>query len=403
MVTRKRKLRTEGSLWEHLRAPRVPYATQTRNLSADVLIVGGGITGAMIADVLVEAGFDTVIADRRGPTKGSTIASTALVQYEIDTPLTKLSRKIGKSDATRAWRRSRLAVDALAARLGELGIAGVAKRDTLYLAGDVLDRDGLRREHRARRAAGLPSRVLDGTTLRQRFGIARPAALLGYDNLAIDPRQVTIALFKSAATRGARIFAPVDIVDIDPGRSGVIATASSGRCIECRHLLFATGYELPKAAPHNGHQIVSTWAIATVPQRRNLWPEECLIWEASQPYLYLRTTPDGRIICGGEDEDFSHEAARDALIPRKTATLQRKLARLIRGADTRVDFAWAGTFGSSATGLPTIGRVQGLRHCWVALGYGGNGTTYSRIAADVIAGALAGRPDIDADLYDFPR
>jgi glycine/D-amino acid oxidase-like deaminating enzyme len=44
-----------------------------------------------------------------------------------------------------------------------------------------------------------------------------------------------------------------------------------------------------------------------------------------------------------------------------------------------------------------------LPRCWVALGYGGNGITYAQIAADVIAGALAGRPDIDADLYDFPR
>ena len=82
-----------------------------------------------------------------------------------------------------------------------------------------------------------------------------------------------------------------------------------------------------------------------------------MIWEASDPYLYLRTTPDGRIICGGEDEEFSDEAARDALLPRKTATLQRKLGRLIRGADTTVEFAWTGSFGTSDTGLPTIGQI----------------------------------------------
>ena len=52
-----------------------------------------------------------------------------------------------------------------------------------------------------------------------------------------------------------------------------------------------------------------------------------MIWEASDPYLYLRTTPDGRILCGGEDEEFSDEAARDALLPRKTATLQAQARR----------------------------------------------------------------------------
>ena len=50
-----------------------------------------------------------------------------------------------------------------------------------------------------------------------------------------------------------------------------------------------------------------------------------MIWEASDPYLYIRTTPDGRVICGGEDEDFADDEKRDALIPRKTATLRRKL------------------------------------------------------------------------------
>ena len=403
MVTKSKDLRTGRSVWQQHRATPVPHRRLKRDLETDVLVIGAGITGAMVADALCDNGMNVVVVDRRGPAQGSTTASTALVQYEIDTPLIRLSRKIGKRDARRAWRRSRLAVDALAARLGELDIADVAVRNTLYLAGDLLDRDGLMREHQARRAAGLPSRFLDQKDLRERFGIARSAALLGYGNLAIDPRHVTLVLLKSAIARGAKIFAPVDIDDVDARRNGVTATAVNGRRIRCRHLVFATGYELPDAVPRKGHKIVSTWAIATVRQPRHLWPEQCLIWEASDPYLYLRTTPDGRIICGGEDEDFSDEAARDALLARKTATLQRKLKRLIRKADTTVEFAWTGSFGSSATGLPTIGQVAKLPNCWVALGYGGNGTTYSRIAADVICGALTGHPDVDADLYDFSR
>jgi glycine/D-amino acid oxidase-like deaminating enzyme len=128
-----------------------------------------------------------------------------------------------------------------------------------------------------------------------------------------------------------------------------------------------------------------------------------MIWEASDPYLYVRTTPDGRIVCGGEDEEFSNTAARDALLPQKTRMLQRKLHRTLPAVDTTVEFAWCGTFGTSSTGLPRIGQVPGRRRTWVALGYGGNGTTYARIAADVICGAIAGRPDADADLYDFPQ
>jgi glycine/D-amino acid oxidase-like deaminating enzyme len=128
-----------------------------------------------------------------------------------------------------------------------------------------------------------------------------------------------------------------------------------------------------------------------------------MIWEASDPYLYLRTTSRGHVICGGEDADFSDERERDALLNTKTVTLQRKLSRLLPALDCTVEFAWTGSFGQSRTGLPTIGQIPGLPRCWVALGYGGNGITYAQIAADVIAGALAGRPDTDADLFDFPR
>jgi hypothetical protein len=92
------------------------------------------------------------------------MASTALVQYEIDTPLITLTRKIGKEKAVRAWRRSRLAVEARGARFQELNFPDVARRDSLYLAGNVLGPQALACEHGARRAAGLPSRFLDRKT-----------------------------------------------------------------------------------------------------------------------------------------------------------------------------------------------------------------------------------------------
>ena len=61
------------------------------------------------------------------------------------------------------------------------------------------------------------------------------------------------------------------------------------------------------------------------------------------------------------------------------------------------------SFGETATGLPTIGEIPGHRNCWAALGYGGNGITYSRIAAEIIRTALTGGSDPDADLYAFKR
>src|SRR5437868_3973525 len=119
--------------------PRLKHGPLTRDVETDVLIVGAGITGGMVGEALATAGLKTVIIDKRAPMKGATSASTALVQYEIDTPLIELTPQIGKKDAIRAWRRTRLAVDALSAHLREIGVDDAIRRDALYLAGNALD------------------------------------------------------------------------------------------------------------------------------------------------------------------------------------------------------------------------------------------------------------------------
>ena len=129
MVTKAKDLRTGRPVWLQQRAPPLPHKPLRHDLESDVLVIGAGITGAMVADALRDSGLRVVVVDRRGPAKGSSTASTALVQYEIDMPLTKLARKIGQRDAQRAWRRSRLAVDAIAARLRELEVPDIAARD----------------------------------------------------------------------------------------------------------------------------------------------------------------------------------------------------------------------------------------------------------------------------------
>src|SRR5579871_2138363 len=90
MITHRRNLRTHDSLWLHERAPHIPYRALQRDVSTEVLIIGGGITGALLAQVLAADGFEVVLVDRRVPGQGATAASTALVQYEIDTPLSAL-------------------------------------------------------------------------------------------------------------------------------------------------------------------------------------------------------------------------------------------------------------------------------------------------------------------------
>src|SRR5262245_53325522 len=95
-ATKEKDLRTGKPVWEAYPAPRVPHRKLTRNIETEVLIIGAGITGAMIAEALSSA-LDVTIVDYRAPMKGATAASTALIQFETDMPLSEMASKIGSA------------------------------------------------------------------------------------------------------------------------------------------------------------------------------------------------------------------------------------------------------------------------------------------------------------------
>lgn len=403
-MKRKLDLRTGRPVWFAYRAPKIPTDELTRDIKTDVLVIGMGISGAMIAEALTSKGLAVVCIDRRGPMMGSTPATTALVQFEIDVPLTGLADMIGLADAERAWRRSRIAVSNLAGRIEELGIAcNMEHRSSLYLAGNALDAGQLRDEAEARARAGIRATYLTASELRDQVGIDRDAAIRSSENIALDPRKLTAGLFAKTLERKARFYAPVEATRIEDGRNQVVVHTSAGPTITAAHVVLATGYELMDMVPSATHAIISTFAIATRPQKAAIWPEASFVWEASDPYLYARATADGRVICGGEDEDFSDEDKRNALLPKKAARIAKKLKALFPQLDTAPEYSWAGSFGTTTTGLPYMGAITGHPRVFAAQGYGGNGITFSQIASELISTAIAGKEDTDASLFAFGR
>lgn len=399
-VNTRRTLWTGTPIWTLERKPSSHHQALTRDLETDVLVVGCGISGALVAERIADLGLRVVLVDRRAPLEGSTAASTALLQYALDTPLTTLAREIGDAKAERVWRRSRAVVAALAERTARLGIeADLKPREGLYLSGELLDAKALQREARARTRIGLEVELIQRGQLKNDYGLRHAAALRSGGDYVADPRKLAAGYLRVASERGARLFSPVDIVSVHENRLGVKATTRQGQTLKARWVVFCTGYEVATGLRARGHSIQSTWVITTRPQRRRLWPTECMIWEASEPYLYLRTTSDGRVICGGADEEFSDATERDRLSPTKYRYLERRLHELLPELDSRADVAWAGTFGASKLGLPIIGRIPGTRRQLTVLGCGGNGITFSMLAAQILSSTILGDEDRDADLF----
>lgn len=101
--------------------------------------------------------------------------------------------------------------------------------------------------------------------------------------------------------------------------------------------------------------------------------------------------------------DFQDEKRRDALLSSKTKTLETKLRAMFPRLKWKRAAAWTGTFGESEDGLPYIGHHSNYPGALFALGYGGNGITFSAIASRMIADMVAGRRNRDAPIFRFGR
>lgn len=389
------------TLWHDTDRRRVRTRQLAGDETFDVLIVGGGITGAIIALSLSAGGHEVAVVDRRPPGEGSTIASTAMIQFELDTPLIRLAEKIGRNAAERAYRRSAEAVRDLRDLVHHHALRAFwADRDALYLAGDRLGPRSMKDEVEARRAVGLESRYLTAAEVRDTYGIEASAAILSSGSGELNPASTTAECLRAAKRLGAELISPCEIVKLEGTGRHVRLMTGEGHMLLARRVILTTGYEVVPSLPKDAFEIVSSWAIATKPMPSSaFWPGRCLIWEAADPYLYLRTTRDGRILAGGEDSGLTDPGRRADAVPAKAQRLIGKVRKLLHKPDLELDYAWGGAFADSPTSLPVFKPVDGVPGAFAVLGSGGNGITFAMLAASIVHAWLSGRSDRDAHLF----
>ena len=348
-------LRAGRPLWLPARLDdRQPeYSSLAGARDADVVIIGGGITGALTALRFAEAGVEAVVleADRVG--RGSTAASSALLLQRAGPRPGRAGRRYGPARARRIWACSADAARDLQRILAAHDVrCDLGRRDTIFYTTDADAVATLHAEYASRVRAGIAAKWLGPRALRTDAGIPARAAIRTRGNAQCDPYRACVGLMRAAARAGAAIFERSPARRITPTRHGVRVATPRGT-IEARQVVIATGYATRDFKPLAGRfALTYTYVLATPPlgarDRREIGLADVMLWDTRRPYHYARWTADHRLILGGGDTPTAGGRAPAARIAVAERDVRAHMERLLPGlARIAIAHAWEGRFAET--------------------------------------------------------
>lgn len=376
-----------------------------KNLSIDVVIIGSGITGALVAHELCKAGLQCCVVDKRSIATGSSAASTALLQYEIDVPLCKMIDMLGEKPAVMAYKSCLKSISDLEQVFKETHLNPDFERlPSIFYASDKKGSNLIEKEYKIRKKYDLPVEYLTSRELFRNCRFEAPCALFNKESAQMDAYKAATGLLQYHMRENKlQVFTHTEIIRWRRHADGYELATDNDYVIDCQYVVIAAGFEAGPFLPREVMQLTSTYALVSHPvDTRYLWPERSLIWETSSPYLYIRTSGN-RIIIGGEDEELNDPVHRDELLRDKVRILEEKFVKLFPHFTFSTEMAWCGTFSTTSDGLPFIGTCPEKERMYFALGYGGNGITFSMIAAQIIKNCLKNIQDERMSVFGFER
>jgi len=408
------KLVAGDMLWTSIDRISNQYTYLNSDIECDVLIIGGGVTGAITAYYLTEAGINTVIVEKNRIGYGSTRASTSILQYEIDTDLNGLSSMIGEENAVEAFKLCEQAVYDIKEIIGKLDDkSDFELKECLYYTDNPAEASALKKEYDLRKKHGFDVEFFDRDRAKSKFSLEIEGGIYSRRGVAqIDPYRFAHALIRKSSEQGLTVFENTEVENINPQNDHVMLETTNNFDIKANKVIIATGYEAKKYFNKKVATFSRSFAIATKPVNDfDGWYNSCIIRDNKHAYNYIRTTGEGRIIFGGEDEGLGKKTSKmsnlsndDLVSKQKYEILLNKLKSYfpeIQGIE--VDYSFSGIFATTKDGLPYIGGYEQMPNCYFNLGYGSNGILYAILGGQLLRDLCLGEGRKELKLFRLNR
>ena len=399
------RLRTFESFWLVKNGILYSYPSLHTDVKTEILVIGGGITGALISHALMDAGYQVMLIDKRDIAMGSSAATTSMLQYEIDVSLYRLSEMVGEESAAMCYRAGVEAIMNLKKLVRTLKIdCGFQMKNSLYMAHNKTAASWLKKEFKIRDKHRLGVKWLSSSEVRKTYGLHCHGAIWSKTAASVDAYQLAHELIHWNVKRGMKVYDQTHVANLDTSGPRPRVTLGSGQTIEASKIICCTGYESTHMLKEKVADLRYTYvSISEQGIKVNRAVQNTLVWNTEDPYLYMRSTDDRRLLIGGEDSSTSFRFFQQKIKERKADKLIRKIEDILPGIEFVEDFSWGGTFGVTKDGLPYIGKSPEYENTLFVLGFGGNGITFSVQGMQIIVDILQEKKHPLEEFYRFGR
>lgn len=375
------------------------YPPLEDDINCDVLIIGGGSSGAQCAYYLSQFDIDVVVVDKRDVGTGSTSTNTALIQYSGDKMFFELINTFGEDRATRHLKLCEQAINDIESVAKELPVdCHFTRRDSLYFASTNEDVQKLDQEYALLKKHGFDVLYLDQEQVSKHYPFKTPAAIYSKNDGELNPLAFTYGLLEKAVSNGVRVFSHTTIKNKKFEKGQATFYTNGHHAIIAKHVIIAAGYEGLEFKKEKNADITSSYAIVTNPVE-DFWYNRTLLWETARPYFYARTTHDNRIIFGGLDESTEFVDRRDSMLLHKRDQLVMEFNKLFPDIQIEPEYYLGAFYGGTHDGMPIIGMYDEYPQCYFLYGYGDNGTVYNMALAKIIRDIIVNNDRANLDLY----
>ena len=204
---------------------------------------------------------------------------------------------------------------------------------------------------------------------------------------------------------GAKVYENTEVVDLIHHEDYIEVITEFGYKVKAKKVIVATGYNTKLFTKRNFGTKTTTFNIVTKPVSNfNGWEGKTLIRDNCDPYNYLRTTVDNRLIIGGEDVDFISDIFDEKLANEKYDILENRLKSMFKDInDIEAEFKYCGAFASTPDNLGFVGPGSEHKNLWYLLGYGANGILFAILGAMMLSDLYKGNEDKDMKLFKVDR